>query len=145
MVSGTVIVNEDEVEYITVAEFLDALEKNGYKHIRGSFVRETSKLFGLIKEKGACALGQAALNLGVYPVSLRDALNKLNYAGDNIIRYNDSYQNIIGIPRLLSYDEIVGKAREMLSPYMEKKIPVVKMQNSDWNTSVYSIGGWKIK
>lgn len=125
-------VTREDIEYITIGDFLRALEKNGYKHIRGSYVIERrSSRFGVIPttEYEACAIGQAALNLNVNAVALGQAINRYDYAGDHIIRYNDDNR--------LPYDGIVAKAKEILEPYRDRRIPVVKKKpDVSWSASI---------
>lgn len=55
---------------VTVADILDAIDKNGVAHIHG----EWSTLNGEGKITAGCALTQGAINLGVNPHDLDDVL-----------------------------------------------------------------------
>ena len=47
---------------ITVREFVEALKKNGYPKIRGQYIQYSINKGEIV---GACAYGQAAINLGI--------------------------------------------------------------------------------
>ena len=51
-----------------VSEVIEAVRKNGYEQITGSLIKASGAKF-----IGACAMGQAALNLGVNPWNLEEA------------------------------------------------------------------------
>src|SRR6185295_3145145 len=54
----------------TVKAVFDALNKNGFEHLRGSWFREEEDSTGKIVVVGGCVLGQSAINLGAdQPVS----------------------------------------------------------------------------
>lgn len=55
----------------TLAQFVEAMEKNGYKRTRGQYLR-FKKGSHQTEVASACAAGQAFLNLGVDPKSLRE-------------------------------------------------------------------------
>lgn len=89
----------------TVRQVLQAVRKNGYKQAFGYLVRGPKGRFlrenATAEEVGAaCAIGQAALNLGVKPASLQNALTNVIFRpnindifgtslGRQIIRMND--------------------------------------------------------
>jgi hypothetical protein len=90
----------------TVRQVLEAVRKNGYKQAFGYLVRGPKGRFlrtnATAEEIGAaCAIGQAALNLGVKPGALQNALTRFIYRpnkndvfdtslGRQIIRMNDA-------------------------------------------------------
>ena len=61
---------------VTKEEFLKALEDNGYRKARHDLVRGTYTAKG-VTIAAACALGQAALNLGVSAYTLSSALTNI--------------------------------------------------------------------
>lgn len=68
----------------TVRQVLQAVRKNGYKQAFGYLVRGHKGRFlrenATAEEVGAaCAIGQAALNLGVKPSNLQNALTSVVY------------------------------------------------------------------
>lgn len=80
-----------------VSQVIDAIEQNGYKQIRGSYITWEDSLYSPRDKDhvvGACALGQAALNLGIGFTDIEGALNEvyLGSAGnldEYIIELND--------------------------------------------------------
>src|SRR6188768_2763686 len=88
---------------VTRDEFIKALEDNGYPQIRGDYMRNNPN--GSLE--GACAFGQAALNLGVHASSLAAALSgSAHYElSDNIILWNDEF--------MLTIPEIVDKIKDL--------------------------------
>lgn len=137
METNYVKVTRADIEYIPVSEFLKALEKNGYEHIRFNFVLTTKKprFLGLFSQDklGACAIGQAALNLNAYPYPLVEALDKYTaYSGSRIMNMNDSE----GLP----YKKIVKRAKEVLSAYNQKTIPIIKKKEGTSWTPVIDLG-----
>ena|ERR1700741_4569613 len=69
---------------VTLATVARAIRKNGWKQVTGEFVQKQNG-----KVVGACALGQAGLNLGVDGGNLVSALNEFSELGDQIIEWND--------------------------------------------------------
>jgi hypothetical protein len=65
------------MKYFTIRELADAIEKNGLPHAHGAFFKdednEDISIEYMAKITSACALGQAAINLGVKPLLWRDA------------------------------------------------------------------------
>jgi len=65
-----------EYKDVTVADILDAMERNGYKKVKNEFIEYErtydERNFVKITDKvlGACAIGQAALNLKLDPHTL---------------------------------------------------------------------------
>lgn len=61
-------------------DIIEAMEKNGYKKVRGEFIvwsKNNLDSFGMYENEpvvGACAIGQAALNLEMLPVHVADVL-----------------------------------------------------------------------
>jgi hypothetical protein len=86
-----------ETREITIDDVLDAIEKNGLEQTFGSFFKTEGEDYVNNPPKsgkiiGACALGQAALNLGVNNFSLTDTLNLAlpnTRLGQRIIKMND--------------------------------------------------------
>lgn len=82
---------------VDIEDVYKALEKNGFEHMRGAWV----DLAG--DKKGGCVLGQAAMNLGVYPSPEAFAFNGgpnenwwdryLNDGGDVEDAYNRARQD----------------------------------------------------
>lgn len=74
----------------TIQEVIDAIRKNGYPQTTGTMVSRGGK-----KILGACAIGQAGLNLKVDPYRLADGLNdspcviKGDKIDTHIMRLND--------------------------------------------------------
>jgi hypothetical protein len=102
----------ENFEEVTVEEVYKALALNGFEHLRSQWTAHDVR--GAIK--GACILGQGALNLGVVmvdendsdedPYSLLNQLNKLSVpptsqwdvdygAGSTIIEWNDKTEFIL--------------------------------------------------
>lgn len=104
---------------ITVADVADAIEENGIPQIVGHF---THSVDGEVI--GACAIGQAAINLGVHPKSLQYELDKLFNKGDyralggQIISWNDSNR--------YSYKVIANKIRESFADSLNKELNPTK-------------------
>jgi hypothetical protein len=120
-----------------IRQVLDAMRKNGFEHARGAWIKDNGKSqapFGASygnfetrkKFDAACITMQAALNLGVDAVGLRDRLNYLNggYAGDAIIQYNDDPYTVH------TYDDTVEFAEKVLTPFLDTEIEVAEV---DWN------------
>jgi len=110
-----------ETKKVTVAEVLEAIEKNGYKHIRGQWWG-TEWNDGPAVITSACVMGQAALNLGV---SNSDLESKLNAAADGLastmINYNDDE---LPSGRHRKYSELKEIARNKFRPHLHKMIEV---------------------
>lgn len=102
---------------VTVEDIVAAMERNGYTKGQKEFIRYNDDN----SIKNACALGQAALNLGLLPESLYDELNELDDSnmGDEIASINDSLAN----PELKA---IAIWMREMNSQYLQEKLWVKK-------------------
>lgn len=149
-------VSTSNFKKITGKDIYEAIEKNGFKVIRESWITldEEGKI------AGACLLGQAAINLGVKAnaggVSLFDALNSVvlpenhpwydasfdafgediqvsNSLGDVIIRnfdaYNDNWEDEDS-PYKFSWEESLAMAKSVLTPYWEHKFTV---QTYEWS------------
>lgn len=81
----------ERVTEITLRELIDAMEKNGWKKARGTFFRNAKRHSinsDFVKRDQvvyACAIGQAALNLGVTPPMIGfsgDTLGKIAKKND---------------------------------------------------------------
>jgi len=91
-----------ETKKVTLLEIAEAMQKNGYKKGKRSYVQ------GAGDKIEACAIGQAALNLGVDPHNLEAELNRIEVFGLNsllgvslnlgasIIQMNDSTDMSVG-------------------------------------------------
>jgi hypothetical protein len=107
---------------VTLSEILDAMEKNGYTKYQGEFVIYEDVVDTEPQIKAACAVGQAALNLGVHPSSLYKALNwwiddETYYLwGDDIARDNDTTE--------MTVPEIAHKYRKELKKFLNKEFMV---------------------
>lgn len=72
----------------TVKDFLDMMEKNGYKKRRDSYIFYDNK--NAFKVIGACAFGQAALNMDIEPTRLMFSVEQIsNEMCNEIIKLND--------------------------------------------------------
>jgi hypothetical protein len=107
---------ENNLHMITVSEFLDALDKNGYPWTTEHFYRG---------DGASCAMGQVGRNLGFDPNTsvfqnkmflLADKLWDVVDAGESIdiIGYNDDEAQ--------SYQDVVEYAHEALDAYKDKEI-----------------------
>lgn len=80
---------------ITIREFLDAMEKNGYTKARYSYIEYDINTDDRSVMVGACAYGQAALNLGIDPGVLHQAVQifldtrELSISAFDIVSLND--------------------------------------------------------
>lgn len=110
-----------------VVEIIDAIEQNGYKQIRGNYIKFVEGVLGNERGKenvlGACAIGQAALNLNVQWSSLEDALENIMIRQDmdlaaTIIELNDSFG--------LSCQKIAKEIREKYPEILDKEVDLVK-------------------
>jgi hypothetical protein len=139
---------DQEYKEFTVREIFEALKKNGFDHLRGEWVSTNSRG----KAVGACAIGQAALNLGVQASpdedtslgNLYDELQTLevdpssrwyvgDFAGGTIVHWNDlRVTDGFGNPQytaqkhpkyvLRYWYQVVEMAREVLEPHFDKII-----------------------
>ena len=89
-----------------VNQILDAMEKNGYKKVRGTFFRVKEE-YGYYKQHthrdtslrpdkesdliGACAIGQAALNLHVSPNAIADLLDNRTIKAEYLCQHYKKY------------------------------------------------------
>lgn len=104
---------------ITGKDVFEAIKKNGYPHIRGQYG-------GTL---GACAIGQAALNLGVDPYRLDNALamSKLGLSRA-IVHINDdhiAYEPDGSVPIYHTYDEIVREVKPLFESIFNTIVLVV--------------------
>lgn len=108
---------------VTVAEVINAIEQNGFRHVRGKW--QVSK--GGVMVAG-CAIGQGAANLGLNARALYAALNgvidknRYDNIGQTIVNLNDSSR--------LSIPEIVKNVRERFASQLETKITVLPRSNT---------------
>jgi len=123
---------------VTYAEIRDAIIKNGFEHIRGSWFTYG---YGNIVV-GACVLGQGARNLGVYSNSVDEALNEIyipkskipinvrNHFGDKgaglgtiLIEMNDSYKMVNGDMKYnYSWKQMVNYLRVHIKDHLEETV-----------------------
>lgn len=81
---------------VTLADIIDAIEKNGYTQIIGEFIRYDPDDGKTVI--GACALGQAALNLDVHPDKLFKAIRY--DASDRVVGFTNTIFNMNDFQRL---------------------------------------------
>lgn len=96
---------------VTLATVARAIRKNGWKQITGDYVKRVNG-----KIVGACALGQAGLNLGVAGDDLERALNVYNDLGHAIIDWNDENK--------WTLDQIAERIEKDWTPYLDEVIVV---------------------
>jgi len=114
------------VSTFKVSEVIDAIEKNGYPKIKDVFIQKNPRVNILgfkygSKITGACAIGQAALNLGVFYEDLYRGLNKIQkgFHGSlkgRIVELNDYTE--------MTIPEIAQQVREEFKDYLDAKIDV---------------------
>lgn len=79
------------VKDVTGKDIIEAMRKNGYKKIRGGLIRYKERADGSKGPiAGACAIGQAAINLGVPAMMLEIKLPVK--VSRRIINLNDNYR-----------------------------------------------------
>lgn len=98
---------------VTLATVARAIRKNGWKQVTGEFIKKENG-----KVVGACALGQAALNLGVEGNDLLEALNDFdeNELGAQIIEWNDTNKWTLA--------QIADRIEKDWTPYLNQVIEV---------------------
>jgi hypothetical protein len=106
---------------ITVSEVIDAIEKNGYKQVKGTWVGNdpiTGEIVG-------CAIGQGAINAGLDYSDLTRELNKIHQPrkdlatlGNLIMYLNDRRGRTI--------PEIVAHVREKFAAQLDTPLSVYK-------------------
>jgi hypothetical protein len=111
--------SEPETITLTVRQLLDAIEKNGLPQERGTFVRTSNTFEGWSSVLGACAIGQAALNLGVDWYDLESGFAEVKTKGrrlliNSIIGRNDSHG--------WSYKEIAEYYREKFADRLDEPV-----------------------
>jgi hypothetical protein len=100
----------------TVADIVDAIEKNGLRQVHGTYVEVDTNGNPI----AACAIGQAAVNLKVSHLSIFLALNTFRSSkrssrlGDYIIALNDNHFD--------SFAEIARKVRAYYHPALKEKV-----------------------
>ncbi len=108
----------------TIREFLDNMEKNGFPKAAGSYVRiDELTIWRALKDEeygsisGACAFGQAALNLHVPASVLDSTVSALSHSlAENIIKLNDKTET--------SVPEIARIMKERYSYLLDENITV---------------------
>lgn len=104
---------------VKISQVLDAMEKNGYPQIKGILVTEVPRSFGPFtlkpKIEGACAIGQAALNLGVRPRSLQYALSSVYVS-------TPSYHTSLA-DRIVSKNDLEGVPVRQIARELRNEIP----------------------
>ena len=142
---------------VTVKQVFEALEKNGFEHIRGSWFKFSETNSNLVV--GGCVLGQAAINLGVLqPIDSEDdyeidgslvaALDRIKpttgkwneeryFSGlaEQIIYWNDKTKRINGklVYALPTWEDVVEMARDCMTPHFKEKIT---LSTYEWNSPV---------
>lgn len=111
---------------VTVADFLDAMEKNGYEQAFGSFFPDKPAGTSVTADYSgpACAIGQAMLNLGakqIFSIDFREGAKStaFNALTAFIISANDVEK--------LPVPEVARKARAKFSYMLGFKISLVEM------------------
>lgn len=107
--------------WVTLEEVAAAIEKNGLIWARGTFLRyEIDEDTGEEYPVAACALGQAAYNLGVDYADLDFKLNMLmpgKRLSSKITNYNDRDAG--------DYQDVVKYSKALLEPYKARKIRLI--------------------
>lgn len=111
---------------VKVSEILEAIEKNGYKHVRGQWFHSDMTNEGIIT-KGACIMGQAAINLGISPDFYRELDAVTGGLGSKMIDYNDSP---LESGRYRKYSELKEIARNKFRPYLNE---IITVEDSKYN------------
>jgi hypothetical protein len=96
---------------VTLATVARAIRKNGWAQVTGEFVKKQNG-----KVVGACALGQAGLNLGVDGNNLVGALNEFDNLGEAIIEWNDQNKWTLA--------QIADRIEKDWTPYLDRVIEV---------------------
>jgi hypothetical protein len=100
---------------VTVADILDAMEKNGFKQSRESWI--TFNKDGSVQK--ACALGQAVINLEVDLSAFQAAILSWGLR-DNVIELNDH--------KKLSCKEIAVLMRNKWDYILDQRITLLKRE-----------------
>lgn len=128
---------------ITVGEVIAAMEKNGFRHARGSWVRPIHPKDWRKKSTigAACIIGQAAINLGVGATQLQSALDNIAIFGDSndISRLGSTIADRNDAPGI-SYQRVLAFAKSLLSPHSERTISVIE---HNWEAE-YDVEGSRI-
>lgn len=124
---------------VSVDEIIEAAEKNGFIHCRGAWMFSTypsiNNNHDWLKagDKGrpitsACIMGQVALNLGVEPTSLENALDTIKIVTNSWLKHHTGHSTL-GVANAainyndhtkLSYNKIAEKVRAWLEPHRGK-------------------------
>lgn len=105
---------------VTVADIIDAMERNGYKQIQGAFIKYDVKNDTYV----GCAIGQAAINLGSHWDDISYELGRIGrdwssnrpYLRDFIVNLND--MEGMSIPR------IVQEVRKLYADILENTVEI---------------------
>lgn len=120
---------ENGLKTFTIAEYADAIERNGLKQARGVFFKGPgglrTNIIDLIldsKIDSACALGQAVVNLGIgVNWRLDSNIDRLNMAlklQDMTIQYNDD------AVQQFSFKEVADHIRYMFKDQLDYEFTV---------------------
>jgi len=114
-------------QQISVGDILDAMERNGYPQIDNFFVKyEDGKVLG------ACAIGQAGLNLNILPIEVYMFLNKA---------YNDEEFNTdLGDLIAADNDNLVFPVDEVARNWRNKLIAMGADLNKSQEFAVFDNG-----
>lgn len=122
----------------TLGEIIDAMEKNGFPQITRQMVEYSEKSLtigsdytGKPEVIGACAMGQAALNLGVDPENLYQTIRWYN-SNKNNSEYPPQYP-LLTLPirvfnmndqQGMSCADIAGKLRKEYADYLNVSLTI---------------------
>jgi len=102
---------------ITGRDAFEAMKKNGFPHIRGSYG----------SKYGACVIGQAALNLNVPALQLDSAIGHagINISGiplsARIVAINDEPIDRYESPlQYRTYDQVIEKVEGLMKPIFDE-------------------------
>lgn len=105
---------------LTVRDVVEAIEKNGYQQISGMYVGN------LNGQLAGCAIGQAAINLGVDADSLSDALSYVERKRKDLNPL-DAYIIWLNDKRGKSTKEIAAAVREQWADQLDKELPPIRL------------------
>lgn len=106
---------------ITLGEFIDAMELNGYPQARGNWVTLTK---GGTKVIRACALGQGIINLGLDRQSFEDQFRQIKFAEGFYAQSFTAYVMMLNDVRKYSIKTIVRMAREQFKHELNTRLTV---------------------
>lgn len=114
-------INLDKPETVTfsIGQFLDSIERNGIEQTKATYWNYLDNGDGTVTISSACAMGQAAANLGVDWALLEEGMNYIKLRNgfrliDGIIGKNDREG--------WDYKKIANYYRERLSTRLEEQI-----------------------